>query len=252
MACFFFDLDGTLLDSNKRVLPSTIEAIRKLEQQGHVVAIDTGRSYLGTKEIMESCNIEYAIVDGGITVYHKDQLVIYDALDPEFVIGLHRECTIKEYPIILANDTVARIFDDTYNENILADHPWLQFEYIEKETVFDDVKKIFVFIDERTAASMDSFQNFNYLYMPNTKGVVTDQNFKYQGITKMIDHFNLHGETTIGFGDSGNDVEMLLHCDVGVAMANGNESAKKASDLITDSNDNDGIYQALKILGYLS
>lgn len=251
MACFFFDLDGTLLNSNREVLPSTITAIRELEANGHVVAINTGRSYLGTRAIMEQCAIDYAIVDGGITIYHHDEMIVYECLDPDFVQRLFNECTAKNFPIVLANDTVARVRDDNYRQNILADHPWLQFEYIHQETIFDDVKKIFMFVDEKVAGTIEALQDFNYLYMPATKGIVTDQNFKYRGVEKLVAYCNLQEETTIGFGDSGNDVEMLQKCDIGVAMANGNESAKKVSDLITDSNDNDGIFKALHKLGYL-
>ena len=39
-----FDMDGTLLDTKKRVLPSTLEAIRAATNAGKVVAIATGRS----------------------------------------------------------------------------------------------------------------------------------------------------------------------------------------------------------------
>lgn len=39
-----FDMDGTLLDTKKHILPSTLEAIRVATNAGKVVAIATGRS----------------------------------------------------------------------------------------------------------------------------------------------------------------------------------------------------------------
>ncbi|MGC3370994.1 HAD family hydrolase, partial [Enterococcus faecium] len=41
---FAFDIDGTLLDSNKQALDSTRVALEKLRKAGHLVTIATGRS----------------------------------------------------------------------------------------------------------------------------------------------------------------------------------------------------------------
>ena len=38
-----FDMDGTLLDSSKGILPSTLDAIREAAARDKVVAIATGR-----------------------------------------------------------------------------------------------------------------------------------------------------------------------------------------------------------------
>ncbi|MDD3028524.1 MAG: HAD family hydrolase [Erysipelotrichaceae bacterium] len=251
MAYFFFDLDGTLLDSNLEVLDSTQVAIAKLKEAGHVVAVNTGRSYLGTRAILEQTKIEYAILDGGMTMYHCHEKISENFLDHDFVRQLYFECRSLEIDIVLANDDVARIVDGRYRENIGADHPWLSFESITEETTFDDVKKIFIFTDEIQAKRIKLLSEINYLYLENTKGIVTDQNWKYRGISSLLEHFNFEDSTTICFGDSNNDIEMLEKSDIGVAMANATRQAKKASDMVTGSNDDDGIYQALVKLGYI-
>ena len=53
-------------------------------------------------------------------------------------------------------------------------------------------------------------------------------------------------EDTIAFGDGGNDITMIEHAAIGVAMGNANEGVKKIADYITDDVDNDGIFNALK------
>ena len=50
----------------------------------------------------------------------------------------------------------------------------------------------------------------------------------------------------MAFGDGGNDIPMLRHAAVGVAMGNALDSVKAVSDFITDSVDNDGVAKALK------
>ena len=44
MKAVFFDIDGTLFIQNKGVTKSTIEAIKKIQENGHKAFICTGRS----------------------------------------------------------------------------------------------------------------------------------------------------------------------------------------------------------------
>ena len=53
----------------------------------------------------------------------------------------------------------------------------------------------------------------------------------------------------IAFGDWDNDIGMLRTAGMGVCMANGSEGAKRAANMITASNNDDGIDKALRKLG---
>ena len=41
----FFDIDGTLLDSEMQVPESTMQALHRLKENGHKIAICSGRPY---------------------------------------------------------------------------------------------------------------------------------------------------------------------------------------------------------------
>ena len=56
-------------------------------------------------------------------------------------------------------------------------------------------------------------------------------------------------EETMAFGDGGNDISMLRHAGIGVAMGNANNDVKAASNYTTTSVDEDGIANALKYFG---
>ena len=75
----------------------------------------------------------------------------------------------------------------------------------------------------------------------NTKG-----GGKHIGIDKIIEHYGIKLEETIAFGDGGNDISMIKHAHIGVAMGNANKEVKEIADYITDDVDNNGIYNALK------
>ena len=61
----FFDIDGTLLDEDKIMPNSTKEAIFALKEQGHEVAIATGRAPFMFVDIREELNIDTYISYNG-------------------------------------------------------------------------------------------------------------------------------------------------------------------------------------------
>ncbi len=55
----------------------------------------------------------------------------------------------------------------------------------------------------------------------------------------------------MAFGDGGNDISMLKHVQLGVAMGNANPEVKEIANYVTDDVDNDGIWNALKYFSVL-
>ena len=50
----------------------------------------------------------------------------------------------------------------------------------------------------------------------------------------------------VAFGDDLNDIDLLTHAGVSVAMKNALESVKEIADHICDTNDNDGVAKWLE------
>ena len=55
----------------------------------------------------------------------------------------------------------------------------------------------------------------------------------------------------MAFGDSFNDLEMLSTVGFGVAMGNGEEAAKAATQFVCPSVDEDGVLRGLQELGVI-
>ena len=55
----------------------------------------------------------------------------------------------------------------------------------------------------------------------------------------------------MAFGDGQNDIEMLRHAAVGVAMGNAAEEVRRAADYVTASIDDDGVALALRHFGLI-
>ena len=79
-------------------------------------------------------------------------------------------------------------------------------------------------------------------------------NLAPKGITKkyaievLLKHLGASREDTISFGDAKIDLSMFELCAFNVAMGNGGPEIKEAADYITDSVDDDGLYNAFRYL----
>ena len=81
--------------------------------------------------------------------------------------------------------------------------------------------------------------------------VTAKGNTKQRGIDEIIRHFGIRLEETMAFGDGGNDISMLRHAGIGVAMGNAKDDVKAAAGYVTTSVDDNGIANALKQYGII-
>ena len=71
---------------------------------------------------------------------------------------------------------------------------------------------------------------------------------KGQGIRDICRTLGISPKEVISFGDAENDIPMLREAGMGVAMGNAAEAVKAAANLVTLSNNEDGIAAALEKL----
>lgn len=68
---------------------------------------------------------------------------------------------------------------------------------------------------------------------------------KATGIDAVCDYYGIDISETMAFGDGGNDMQMLAHAGMGVAMGNASDEVKACADYVTDTVDDDGIAKAI-------
>ena len=64
---------------------------------------------------------------------------------------------------------------------------------------------------------------------------------KKEGVEAMLKYYNKDASSLIFFGDGENDIALLRMAGIGVAMGNACDTAKKAADYVTLTNDEDGV-----------
>ena len=251
----FFDIDGTLVSFNThKVSDSSKEAIRLLKEKGIKVFIATGRI---KKHIN---NIDDLVFDGYITAngfdcYIGDKSIYRHSIAKEEIYSLidylkNKElfpCAIMMNSGIFINYVTKEVEEVSKSINLPIPAVDNYYEFLEKN--IDDILQINLFVDENKEKQLMSkiFKNCeSSRWHPAFTDVNTKGGGKHIGIDKIIEYYGIKLEDTIAFGDGGNDITMIEHAAIGVAMGNANEGVKKIADYITDDVDNDGVFNALK------
>ena len=81
---------------------------------------------------------------------------------------------------------------------------------------------------------------------PSFLDVIPATGGKDHGMDAILEHFHIPLEESMAFGDGENDLTMLRHAGVGVAMGSASEVVKAGAGYITGSVEEDGIVSALK------
>ena len=64
---------------------------------------------------------------------------------------------------------------------------------------------------------------------------------KLNAIKQLAKHWSITLSEITAFGDDYNDIEMLTYCGIGVAMKNAITEVLQVADVVTDTNNNDGV-----------
>lgn len=251
----FFDIDGTLVSFNTHnVSESSKKAIKELKEKGIKVFIATGRIKL---QIDNLGDLEF---DGYITANGQD---CYIGENEIYRKGISRETlhalldyleNEEKFPcsIMTNNGIFSNYIDDKVKE--LSKEINLEIPSVEDfpkfvEENIDEVLQVNIYVDEiKEKELMEKiFKDCeSSRWCPVFADIDTKGGGKHIGVDKIIEYYKIDISETMAFGDGGNDLSMIEHCAIGIAMGNANEKLKKAADYITDDVDNDGIYKALK------
>lgn len=257
----FFDIDGTLYDrTDKRQVPeSTKNAIRLLQENGHLAIICTGRCDCAVEETFRKLEFDGYIFGCGTNIVFKNEELYYQKMQEEKVERMIEFC--KEYSTIpvLEGKYSLYISDDTsldggecyrFYSNLFKG----KINPITKRPL--EVSKLMARIVDRTPEKVTQF----YEQLGNEMDIfdhgvgleLVPKGFsKASGIERLIKMLGIKREDTYAFGDSQNDLSMLSYVGTGIAMGNGQKEIFEVCDFKTDCLYDDGIYNACKKLGLI-
>ena len=262
-----FDMDGTLLTSDKRVTEACREAIADAVAAGKDVAICTGRPVAELRpydQILQ--DVRYEICECGTLIYDRidRKILLRHTLSPEVIPDILRiipledimpQAMIMGESYVNAKDVVrmphfnmavyASLYAEvaTRKENVaemIRQHP----EGIEKINLYHAS----VEGRARTRARIKA------MHLPvdcldseiSTLEISPSGCSKGTGLKDLAHKLGIPIEQTIGVGDADNDVPLLQAAGLGLAMGNANEHAKAAADGVLADCDHDGCAYAIR------
>lgn len=255
ISAIFFDIDGTLVSFNThKISDSSKRAIKELKEKGIKVFVATGRIKMQINNL-DDLEFDGYITANGHNCYIGDKEIYKNVISSKTVHSLldylkNEEkfpCSIMTNEGIFINyinDKVKRLF-----EEVNAEMPVVENYYKFVEENINDILQINIFVDENKEKELME-KVFTDCESSRWHPAFADINKKGGGkgigVDKIIEYYKIDISETMAFGDGGNDITMIEHCAVGIAMGNANDRLKKVADYITDNVDNDGIYKALK------
>ncbi len=264
------DLDGTTCKTHKPeyivnnrrvdyVHKETIDAIKKLQDQGHHIVINTGRNWLQAKPVYELLGLNsYIINSAGGHIHNpkdnnfKDILegipnnIIKEILNDNFVMD---KCT--GWCVDEINTTFMNADEDSFLFKFGLKE-WFITKF-DGEFNFDPQSSVIYFnrTDEEVQEVVDYIRNKwgNIVHATNwgttggNKGGIElnpATSNKGSALLKIAKLLNIDPKYTMGFGDGENDLELIKKATHGVAMANGVDYIKKHANHITKTNNDEG------------
>lgn len=258
----FFDIDGTLVSFQTHQIPvSTVSAIAEAKARGVQIFISTGRPkvIINNLQALE----ERGLIDGFITMnggycFAGDTLISKHPLSRQSAQTILRYAADRQIPNIVVGEhdiaicDTAPIFEDLFYGQLGVGIRFQELSGID-EVLDKDIYQLTTFVDEAQEAQLAPLIPDCEIgrWHPAFVDISGKGCTKQKGIDEIIQNFGIQLEETMAFGDGGNDIPMLRHAAIGVAMGNALDSVKTIADYVTDTVDNDGIAKALRHFGVI-
>lgn len=261
------DMDGTLLNRDRKVTKYTQEVIKEAIAQGVYFVPATGRAVNALpEELKQMEGIRYGIFSNGATIYDlKEEKVIYkNHFETKRVLELadFLEQFDQMQSVSLNGQSYASKEDmsniDYYEldsntraiiegSRVLVDDLRLfvkeQAESVEKTTL------LFKTMEERQRVweVLEKIEDIQFSSsLPKNLEISKKGCNKGDGLLHLAQALGLEREELMACGDADNDREMLEAAGFAVVMENGLDSMKAIADYITVSNQEDGVAKAME------
>jgi hypothetical protein len=254
-----FDLDGTLLTSDKKLSSANLHALLDMRERGMVVALASGRLGSSVMQFNSTLGFDPALLTlNGAAVFLPGQ----DGYRQVYAANLGQ--TYVEYLLRYAagKDFILNFYVDgeLWTHRTDANKHWVDVYYGQTRTTYHfadshaalsgrSPSKI-IFVGD--AAQLDEEERKFRAMWDSEIYIVRTWDYYLEfldtrankgcGLTALAKACGIDMSEVISFGDADNDIPMLRSAGLGIAMKNASASAKAAAARVSDwTNDEDGV-----------
>lgn len=242
------DLDGTLLNDEKRVSEKDLEAVARFRADGGHFTVATGRGVAMAKSVVDTLRVDMpCVIFNGAAVYDfKNDKFLWHSSMPAFAVEYIKKLMAEFHDIgieilrgeevfvvnnnetvdeHMAIESIVPIYADI--DNVPKDN-WLKVLIAYPPQKLDKVVE-FVKNDCRDGVNWVRSAPVYYEMLP--QGIS-----KGYGYKKLLEVTGKTDLFTVAAGDFGNDYDMIRSADLGVAVGNAQNEIKEAAKLIVGDN----------------
>lgn len=272
----FIDIDGTLVNDEKKVPEQNIKAIKKLKENGIEVVLTSGRPYQSIVMYSNEVGaVPYVIgSNGGIAVNFKNNINIFSQDIPKdtaikilelikknnlyTAVTLSGNLVVEEgkFSLTPENRSEVNIINSLNDTLLKTQEPIMKFSIMDYdkdklESIRRDVLNLFnvsvTKVDEFMIPMKYREEEMNY-ELPYVMDIMAKGTNKAVGIKELSKYLKIDLADTVVFGDGLNDIEMIKAGGLSVAMENAADELKELADVVTINNNEAGVaYELNKV-----
>ncbi|SHF41609.1 sugar-phosphatase [Caloramator proteoclasticus] len=255
------DMDGTLLNENKEISKSNLEAIQFARRKGIKVVLATGRPTKGIEKYLKELNLidenEYAVSYNGAVVQEvkSGKIIAKNVMsldDLKQLYNLSKELNVNIHALTPNSCITPKINQYSELEATMNNIPLeiVDFDAIDKNTTI--VKIMFVDPEEKLNKVIELLPKElydKYTIVRSAPFFLEFLNKKVNkgfGVRLLAEKLGIKPSEVICIGDAENDIHMIEFAGLGVAMGNAFPEVKKKADYVTKTNEEDGVAHVIK------
>lgn len=273
MKIVFFDIDGTLYDREdpRRIPQSTLLAIRKLQEEGNLAIICTGRCMSCIEPYIQNIGFDGYIAGCGTHIIYRGQELWYQVLSKDMIRELDILCKREETMPVFEGSSYLYVDEAGCSGSNLKFYRFYERFYEGKVRPVDyqasDVCKMTVRLNpdskgispEQSAAAKkkriticSERMGMAVLDKGRSLEIFPQGSGKGEGIQRFLTLTGYLQADTYAFGDGINDITMMEQVNFGVALGHAHPGLLKVCSYETDDLYDDGIYKACRKLNLIS
>lgn len=259
------DVDGTLLNEEKAISKRTLAALLKVQQMGVRIALASGRPTYGLLPIAKS--LELGLYGGFILSYNGSQIidakngeVLFERrINPEMIPYIEKKAIKNGFALFTYHDDTL-LTNTPDNVHVQEEATLNNLKLITEEEFstaidFAPCKCMLVSDDEEALTDLENHWKKRldgvldvFRSEPYFLEVVPCTVDKANTLAVLLEYLDIRRDEVLAIGDGVCDVAMIQLAGMGVAMGNSVDSVKICADYTTDTNENDGVAQAVEKL----
>lgn len=258
------DMDGTFLNSKDEISDENLKIVKQLYERGILFSIATGKldtmikpylRQIGNNNPVISCNGALVRNVSKGEFYHAQ---IIERADFTRVVDI-----CKAYNLIFSVYCEYTVYSERLEGRVKYFAQRNESLCEEEKIAIKIVDNIYTDLDEKVFKVLVTNDNSQLLEQVKSEinkipGIESYKSSSHlldimaSGVTKgnalkdLAEILKIKREEIIAIGDNHNDISMLEYAGYAIAVGNAEQAVKDIADLVTESNDEDGVAKALR------